>query len=989
MLLTLVCHTRYSVAQEIPRYNLNVTFDVPSSKVAGSANITVVQGTPVTLHVGNLTVLSVGLNQRQIDFQVNAGRLVIMPSVSGILEIRYEGFFRPTNISPGNRDAAIPSVIGGNGISLTSSWYPQIEALAIFRLTATLPLGYTAVSEAEKIHKTITHAGVIFTFEFEHPVDGINFIATDRYQVTEERFQGIELSAYFFAEDQALARKYLDYTKKYIELYEKLVVPFPFKRFAIVENFLPTGYSMPTYTLLGQEVVKLPFIVETSLGHEILHQWFGNQVYASPAGGNWAEGITTYLADHLYAERKEEGWKYRKQVLIDYASYVRGNSDFPLKDFTQRFSGGSRAIGYGKAALVFHMLRQMAGTDDVFFNALRAFLKKHQFQQASWNDFKSAFEAQLGRELGWFFNQWVERRGLPELHAGDATVEESQDKRFVAFDLSQRGEVYRLDVPVTVSFKSGSEKKLQLRIEEGKKRIRIELDQEPSKIVIDPDYDTARKLSESETPPVIAAILGDEKLVVVPPSKNASDYEVVLNGFRSRGAQIRSPESLAHADLGATSMLLLGEGNPVVDRLLGNMKPSAHGFSISVRKNPLNAEKTVGVVITSSAAEAAAAFPKIFHYGKYSALDFDNGVNAHKDIAETERGIHMALKRNPAAVDLSMLDNLSNVIDKVASKRIVYVGESHTNFAHHEVQLQVLKGLHRRHSKIAIGMEMFQRPSQKALDDYIAGVIDERTFLKHSEYFKRWDMDYNLYKPILDYAQSHHIPVVALNLPRDIIDKVGKSGIDSLTPDEKRAIPQDLDFGDEAYKTRLKEVFAAHSTSPSKTFDHFYQAQILWDETMAESVDLFLSKNSDYRMVVFAGSGHLQYGQGIPKRVHRRNRLDYAIVLSDAELEKGIADFIVFPGQARAPVAPKLMVYLKTEDGKLQISGFVQDSVSEKAGLKVEDLLLALDGHPVESIEDAKIALFFKRPGDTITVKIRRAAFIGGESEIEYPVKLQ
>jgi len=286
-------------------------------------------------------------------------------------------------------------------------------------------------------------------------------------------------------------------------------------------------------------------------------------------------------------------------------------------------------------------------------------------------------------------------------------------------------------------------------------------------------------------------------------------------------------------------------------------------------------------------------------------------------------------------------------------------------------------------------MEMFQRPSQQALDDYISGVIDERTFLKRSEYFKRWDMDYNLYKPILDYARSRKVPVVALNLPREIVDKVGKTGLDSLTAEEKRSIPKDLDLSDEAYKTRLKEVFEAHSNSPDKTFEYFYQAQILWDETMAESVDLFLSKNPGYRMLVFTGSGHLQYGQGIPRRVYRRNRLDYAIVLNDAELEKGIADFVVFPEQETAPMAPKLMVYLKTVEGKVQIVGFVQDSVSEKAGLKEEDVLLALDGNPVESIEDAKIALFFKHPGDTINVKIRRPGLFSGGTDMDFAVKLQ
>jgi uncharacterized iron-regulated protein len=316
------------------------------------------------------------------------------------------------------------------------------------------------------------------------------------------------------------------------------------------------------------------------------------------------------------------------------------------------------------------------------------------------------------------------------------------------------------------------------------------------------------------------------------------------------------------------------------------------------------------------------------------------------------------------------------------------VGETHDKFSHHEVQLQVLQGLYRRHPKIAVGMEMFQRPFQKAIDDYIAGAIDERTFLKRSEYFKRWDVDYNLYKPILDFAKTRQIPVVALNVRREIVEKVAKSGLDSLSKDEKQEIPQELDFSDQGYRARLEEVFTAHQNSQERDFTFFYQAQILWDETMAESIDGFLKKNPDFRLVVVAGGGHLRYGSGIPKRALRRNGFDYAIVLNDAGVERGIADIIVFPEPSKTKTAPKLMVFLKEQDQKVRIAGFVKDSVSENAGLKVEDALLSLDGYPVESIEDVKIALFYKKAGETIKVKIRRTGFFYGHEELEFEIKL-
>ena len=147
-----------------------------------------------------------------------------------------------------------------------------------------------------------------------------------------------------------------------------------------------------------------------------------------------------------------------------------------------------------------------------------------------------------------------------------------------------------------------------------------------------------------------------------------------------------------------------------------------------------------------------------------------------KETLETEQGIVMELREEAMAIDVSALKTLSNVIAGVSGKKIVYVGEYHDQFAHHNVQLQIIKELFRKDPKIAVGMEMFQRPFQKTLDEYIGGSIDEREFLKKSEYFKRWGFDYNLYKPILDFTRAEKIPVVALNLSREITDNVSKNG---------------------------------------------------------------------------------------------------------------------------------------------------------------------------------------------------------------------
>ena len=989
LLLSFLLQTGHSAAPSAPECDLAVSFDIPRAKVIGLSRVSVIKDRPLAFHVGRLNIRSVRVNQESLDFQIRDGRLSVTPKQTGKLEIRYEGLFPQVADASTSRDSDIPNVIGREGIFLASAWYPQIEALAHYRLQAVLPRGYAAVSEAEKIERVDVRDGTKFIFEFEHPVDEISLVASDRYQITQHYFHGVELAAYFFPEDQTLAAQYVDYAKKYIELYEKLLLPFPFKRFAIVENFLPTGYSMPTYTVLGQEVVRLPFIVETSLGHEILHQWFGNDLYIDERQGNWAEGLTTYLADHWYQEQKGEGWKYRKQILIDYASYVNDRNEFPLRRFTQRFDAASRSIGYGKVAMVFHMLRQTLG-NEAFFGGLRSLLRQKQFQRVSWDDFRNTFQQQTGKELAPFFNQWLERKGLPELRPSNLSVAHVGSAFMLSFDLAQAGEPYNLDVPVKVVYKSGGEKSTRVAIGEQTQRVQIELEKEPAKVIIDENIDIARRLAPPEIPPVIASLLGAEKLTIVAaPPREESKYEEIVKSFRAKGGVLTTVQSLEDSSMGASTLLVLGKENPLVRRLYPEVEIPDEGFSLAVKKNPLNPLQTVGIISTASAAETQAAFPKVSHYGKYSLLKFANGRNVAATVEESERGIQEVVKDDPAALDVSKLKKLSDVVKDLANKRIVYVGEQHDKFAHHQVQLEILQGLYRQNPKVAVGMEMFQRPFQKVLDDYIAGAIDERTFLKRSEYFKRWDIDYNLYKPILDFARAKHLPIVALNVRREIVEKVGKDGLDSLSKEEKQEIPAQLDRSDPEYRERLKEAFAAHEQHGGKSnFEFFYEAQMLWDETMAESIERFLKQNPGYRMVVLVGAGHVQYGSGIPKRAFKRNGLGYAIVLSDAEVEKDIADYIIFPEPAKEKTAPKLMVMIEDQNQMVRIKGFIKDSVSEKAGLKIEDTILALDGHPVNSIEDIKIALFFKNAGDSITVKAKRMNASQQAEEQEFKVTL-
>ncbi len=362
--------------------------------------------------------------------------------------------------------------------------------------------------------------------------------------------------------------------------------------------------------------------------------------------------------------------------------------------------------------------------------------------------------------------------------------------------------------------------------------------------------------------------------------------------------------------------------------------------------------------------------------------------NSIKAVEGAESVMSMEHKDQTMAVDVSTIMSAPEVVSRISGKRIVYVGEYHDRFSNHAVQLEVIRALRLKNKKIAIGMEMFQRPFQKVLDGYIAGTIDERSMLKGTEYFKRWGFDYNLYRSIMTYAREEKIPVIALNIRNEIVDKVSKTGTDSLSEEEKKEVPPQMDYSDEDYKRRLYEIFQKHNGFQKKNFDFFCQSQILWDESMSQALDDFLKGRPDFQkggqVVVIAGSGHLAFGSGIPRRTFRRNGLDYAIILNDLDIEKDIADYLIYPAPIEGVTTPKIMAVVDDTQGKPVIMDFPEGSISEKAGLKEGDVILSIDDVPVKTIDDIRIELLYKKKGDLLKVKVRRKLFLFGDTEKEF-----
>ncbi len=329
------------------------------------------------------------------------------------------------------------------------------------------------------------------------------------------------------------------------------------------------------------------------------------------------------------------------------------------------------------------------------------------------------------------------------------------------------------------------------------------------------------------------------------------------------------------------------------------------------------------------------------------------------------------------AVDLHTLLDLAAIIPQLAEDRVVFIGEVHTDYAHHLNQLAIIRGLHERRPDLAIGMEYFQQPFQEYLDKYGAGKLTETELLAKTQYFKRWGYDFRLYEPILKYARDTGIPLVALNVPSEIIQKVAQSGLAGLTEKERAEIPQDLDRSISAYRDFLQSVYKDHPHAKGASFESFYEVQLVWDEGMAARAARYLDDHPNRALVVLAGMDHVQYGFGIPDRLTRRIQVSRAIVLNGLgdPFELNMADFVLLAKAEHLPPAGRLGVMLEPDREGLRIAAFATDSAAQAAGLRRGDRIVSLNDEPVQEMADVELVMWDKQPGNRVKVEVRRRSW--------------
>jgi hypothetical protein len=534
----------------------------------------------------------------------------------------------------------ITATIGDEGIYLSGAagWLPWApDVMATHDMTFDTPAGFETVTQGERTQHVAVGDRLRTRWTAAHPSDGLNLIA-NRYVVSEEPVRdGVVSYTFLLSDDARLRDLYMERTRAYVAMYEEMIGPYPYTKFATVENWFPTGYGMPGWTLLGGQVLRLPFIPYTSFGHEIAHNWWGNSVFVDTDEGNWCEGLTVYCADYHYKQLESDAAarEYRRTLLKDYAAYVKDPAqDFPLSEFRSRHSGATRAVGYGKSMMVFHMIERSIGRD-AFVAGMREVAASHQFRPAAWSDFLAAFSRLGAAPLpDGFAAQWLERAGAPELALSD--VEFAGDK--VRFTLRQAGPAYALQVPVVVTTADGAVEHV-LDLDAAEKAFEIAA-AGASKVAVDPDCHLFRKLDPAEIEPTLSQILGDE----APHFVLGDGAGAGAAGAALQAAALEFAKAFSEDD---ATELLAGSApadgraavviNPGPDQLAAYATPGlemtggmaflegrryklADNDVVFAARDPQDPSRSHLVIVCGSADRLASLARRVVHYGKYSWL---------------------------------------------------------------------------------------------------------------------------------------------------------------------------------------------------------------------------------------------------------------------------------------------------------------------------------------------------------------------------------
>ncbi len=239
---------------------------------------------------------------------------------------------------------------------------------------------------------------------------------------------------------------------------------------------------------------------------------------------------------------------------------------------------------------------------------------------------------------------------------------------------------------------------------------------------------------------------------------------------------------------------------------------------------------------------------------------------------------------------------LDTFLKRIEDARVIYLGEIHNSRHIHAFQLEVIKYLQSKGKKLAIAFEMFQKPFQKYLDEFVEGRISEVEMLYRTQWHKRWKMDIGLYRDIWNFARKKKIKLLAINVPTEFRRKARSMDYKQIMDSEY--VSKDAQLPDETYRKHFLELIGEDIERHGNIgLEKMIKGMWLWDEAMAKSISDFMKEHPEHTVVVIVGYGHVYGREGIPKRVERMTGVRGVVVIPLTNISKDMnkGDFAIVP----------------------------------------------------------------------------------------------
>jgi len=330
---------------------------------------------------------------------------------------------------------------------------------------------------------------------------------------------------------------------------------------------------------------------------------------------------------------------------------------------------------------------------------------------------------------------------------------------------------------------------------------------------------------------------------------------------------------------------------------------------------------------------------------------------------------------------------------RLAAVRILFVGEAHVAVESHAVELAVVRELVRAGRRVSVGLEMYPAAAQPALDDWTAGKTSEADFVEKSGWFRHWGYDFGYYREIFVFARDNGVRLFGANVPPELVSSVGRKSLDALDASQKALLPPRIDWDNADLRRLFKASFDEdefHGNLSDEMLGRMVQAQATWDAAFGWNAVRAAKAAEDPKsiVVVLVGHGHVFYGLGAERQARLwfdgRTASLVPIAISDHDkgqceirtIQASLADFVWGVPEEDATLYPTpgfatRFVEASKEPAVINVD---KKSPAERAGLKVGDRVVAIDGHPAGDREGIHRAFAGKRWGDSAMLTVRRGS---------------